>query len=136
VFLNLTEFLQIQMLLKIETIAAVITTWHRGLQPLLTMLITDDMEERLMFMLMIDEIQFQTDTTKGHCINKWEDVSECLQHKLHMEGRRKPRMDKFSSVEILLLISLHIIKNLDGGIALFQINFARSSFWVEGEINW
>jgi hypothetical protein len=65
-FLNLAEFQHIQILLKIETTTAMITSWHWGLQPLLAMFTTSAIELRLMFTLITEENQFQGERAKGH----------------------------------------------------------------------
>jgi hypothetical protein len=87
-----------------------------------------------MFTLITEESQFQRERAKWHWRNKWLVDSICLQHRLHMEGRRKPLRAKFSSVASLLWRSLHTMKDLEGGIALFQINLVHPSFWLDVEV--
>jgi hypothetical protein len=63
----------------------------------------------------MEESQFQSAIEKGQCENRCEVVSECLWHKLQVDGNWKPLAARFSSVEILLWNNLHTMKDFEGG---------------------
>jgi hypothetical protein len=90
--LNLDWFLTNQMVLRILIKEAWITTLHCGDHLLSQSFQISSIEEKWRLRSIASENQVQILIEKVHSKNKWKDVSTCLWHKLHMEGKLQPLM--------------------------------------------
>lgn len=69
--------------------------------------------------------QDQILTAKGQEKKRWKVVSELLKQELQTDAKLQPLEMILSSVGILSNMSLHTIKDFDGRMSGFQINFAQ-----------